>query len=204
MRPVAWLAPLACVAACTKTPPEPSPVASTAPILSADTQQKAAPVKPVARCVAPTPKEAPPIPPHASAAACPPDPDGPLRPLPTRTVRFLDVDAGPSLEVEMAAAPSEVERGLMYRRSMPEDHGMLFRMSERKVQTFWMHNTCTPLDMLFVDSDGVVVGIVESATPLTDDPRSVGCPSAWVLEVNAGWCRRHGVAPGQRLALPSP
>jgi uncharacterized membrane protein (UPF0127 family) len=86
---------------------------------------------------------------------------------------------------------------------MGEDHGMLFRLGERREHTFWMHNTCMPLDMLFVEDDGFVVGIVEGAEPLTDTTRSVGCQSSWVLEVNAGWARRHGVKPGQRMGIPA-
>jgi uncharacterized membrane protein (UPF0127 family) len=64
-----------------------------------------------------------------------------------------------------------------------------------------MHNTCIPLDLLFIDEDGLIVGIVESAPTLNDDSRGVGCPSRFVLEVNAGWSRRHGVRPGQRVRL---
>jgi uncharacterized membrane protein (UPF0127 family) len=65
-----------------------------------------------------------------------------------------------------------------------------------------MHNTCIPLDMLFVDEDGLIVGIVENAPTLDDGTREVSCPSRWVLEVNAGWSRRHAVRAGQRLVLP--
>jgi uncharacterized membrane protein (UPF0127 family) len=90
----------------------------------------------------------------------------------------------------------------MYRRTMGEEHGMLFHLDERRDHTFWMHNTCISLDMLFVDDDGMVVGIVEGASPLTDTTRSVGCASSWVLEVNAGWCRRHGVRAGQKMGIP--
>ncbi len=78
---------------------------------------------------------------------------------------------------------------------------MLFRMGERSVHTFWMHNTCIPLDMLFVE-EGVIVGIVENADPMTDSVRSVKCASSWVLEVNGGYSRRHAIAPGQRISLP--
>jgi uncharacterized membrane protein (UPF0127 family) len=56
--------------------------------------------------------------------------------------------------------------------------------------------------MLFVDDDGTIVGIVESAPVLDDGERRVDCPSRYVLEVNAGWVRRHNVKPGQRLVLP--
>lgn len=90
----------------------------------------------------------------------------------------------------------------MYRRSMPEDHGMLFRLEERREHVFWMHNTCIPLDMMFVEDDGTIVGIVEDAEPLTDSSRTVGKPSSWVLEVNGGWSQRHGVRAGQKLEIP--
>ena len=48
-----------------------------------------------------------------------------------------------------------------------------------------------------------MVGVVEAATPLTDTSRTIGCPSVFVLEVNAGWCRRHGVRAGQKLGIPA-
>lgn len=142
------------------------------------------------------------MPPPASAAACPPDPEG-IPKLKTAQVAFPEAKENPKVEVELVSTEREIQRGLMYRRTMPEDHGMLFKMDERREHTFWMHNTCLPLDMLFVDDDGMIVGIVEGATPLTDTTRTVGCPSSWVLEVNAGWCRRHGVRAGQKMGIPS-
>jgi uncharacterized protein len=144
--------------------------------------------------------EPPAIPPPA--ARCPPDPDG-RHELETATVAFPEAPAHPKVDVELARSPREITRGLMYRRSMPDDRGMLFRMGDRREQTFWMQNTCIPLDMLFVDDDGVVVGVVEGAEPLTETTRSVGCPSAWVLEVNGGWTRKHGVRPGQKMGIPA-
>lgn len=118
-------------------------------------------------------------------------------------VAFPEAAGGPAIEAELVTTEKEIQRGLMYRRTMPENHGMLFRLAERRDHTFWMHNTCMPLDMLFVDDDGMIVGIVEGATPLTDATRSVGCPSSWVLETNAGWTRRHGVRAGQKMGLPA-
>jgi uncharacterized membrane protein (UPF0127 family) len=56
--------------------------------------------------------------------------------------------------------------------------------------------------MMFIDDDGVIVGIVEGAAPLTDTARSVGCPSVFVLEMNGGWSRKRGVAPGQKITIP--
>ena len=59
------------------------------------------------------------------------------------------------------------------------------------------------IDMMFITSKGFIAGIVESAPPLNDDGRGIPCPVSYVLEVNAGWSRRHGVGPGQTVRLPS-
>jgi uncharacterized membrane protein (UPF0127 family) len=80
---------------------------------------------------------------------------------------------------------------------------MLFSLTPREEHPFWMHNTCIPLDLLYIDEDGFIVGIIESAPTLNDAPRTVGCPSRYVLEVNAGWSRRHGVKAGQHMTIPS-
>jgi len=90
----------------------------------------------------------------------------------------------------------------MYRTSLADDRGMLFDLQTREDHKFWMHNTCIPLDLLYLDDDGLIVGIVENAPTLNDDPRGVDCPSRYVLEVNAGWSRRHGVKAGQFVPLP--
>ncbi len=108
----------------------------------------------------------------------------------------------PSVNAEIADTEKASERGLMYRKEMSEESAMLFRLATRTDHTFWMHNTCLSLDMMFIDDDGLIVGIVENAPTLSDEIQSVGCPSRYVLEVNAGWSRRHGVAPGQKVQLP--
>ena len=118
-------------------------------------------------------------------------------------VTFPDA-AGVAVDAELVASEHDTQRGLMYRKSMPEDRGMLFNLPlPREDHAFWMHNTCIPLDLLYVDDDGLIVGIVENAPTLNDAPRSVGCLSHYVLEVNAGWSRRHGVKAGQRMGLPA-
>ncbi|HEX7602742.1 MAG TPA: DUF192 domain-containing protein, partial [Polyangiaceae bacterium] len=66
----------------------------------------------------------------------------------------------------------------------------------------WMHNTCISLDMMFIDEDGTIVGILENVPTLNDEARTVGCPSRYVLEVNGGWSRRHGVSAGQKAVIP--
>jgi uncharacterized membrane protein (UPF0127 family) len=102
-----------------------------------------------------------------------------------------------SFRVELARTPPERSRGLMYRDHMDEDAGMLFLFERMRTQSFWMKNTRIPLDMLFIDDTGVIVGIVENAEPMTLTSRSVGKPSQYVLELNGGTCRRLGIKAGQ-------
>ena len=91
----------------------------------------------------------------------------------------------------------------MYRTALADDRGMLFDLRVRDDHKFWMHNTCISLDLIYVDEDGLVVGIVENAPTLNDESRGVGCPSLYVLEVNAGWARGHGVKAGQHMTIPA-
>jgi len=126
--------------------------------------------------------------------SCPDDPGRPE--LPWGKVVFDD--PGAEVKVEVAAEPQHRQRGLMYRKQLGEDEGMVFLFGRRHLLTFWMKNTCLPLDMIFIDRDGVVVGIEENVPTMNTDTYEVGCPSQYVLEVNAGWSRRHGVEPGQK------
>ncbi len=107
--------------------------------------------------------------------------------------------ARPSVTVELARTDAERARGLMFRKSLAPDAGMLFLFDESQEHSFWMQNTLIPLDMIFIADDGRIVGIVERAEPLTTTPRTVGAPSRYVLEVNGGWAAAHGVARGDRV-----
>jgi uncharacterized membrane protein (UPF0127 family) len=98
--------------------------------------------------------------------------------------------------VEVVRKRRDIRHGLMYRQHMPPDQGMLFLMGENVVHTFWMKNTLIPLDMIFIKSDKTIAGIVENTEPLTTERRSVDEPSLYVLEVNAGWTKKHGVSAG--------
>jgi uncharacterized membrane protein (UPF0127 family) len=133
----------------------------------------------------------------ALACAAKKEPD---RPVPRPRV-VIETSAGQRLpvDVELARTADEQRRGLMGRRSLPENGGMLFLFDATRVQSFWMKNTLIPLDMVFISDDGAIVGIVESAEPLTETERSVGKPSRYVLEVNGGWTRAHGVRAGDRV-----
>jgi uncharacterized protein len=105
------------------------------------------------------------------------------------------------VHVEVARTDATRMHGLMFRRDMAEDHGMIFVFRDPAHQTFWMHNTLIPLDMIFIRPDRTILGIVRNATPETDDPRDVPGDSQYVLEVNGGWCQRNNVNAGDRLEL---
>ena len=104
------------------------------------------------------------------------------------------------VQVELADTDAKRERGLMFRRELPEGRGMLFLFDEEGDHPFWMKDTLIPLDLIFVDSSGRVTGIIARARPLTLEPRSGG-PSRMVLEVPGGWAAAHGVRAGDRMTV---
>jgi uncharacterized membrane protein (UPF0127 family) len=101
-----------------------------------------------------------------------------------------------SVTVEVVETDAARQRGLMYRKHLAPDAGMLFIFEREEHHNFWMHNTLIPLDMLFIKADWTVLGIVENAEPHTDSLRGVPGESQYVLEVNAGFSRRHGLQAG--------
>jgi hypothetical protein len=103
--------------------------------------------------------------------------------------------------LEVVDTPAARERGLMYRSSLADGHGMLFVFPEEADHHFWMKNTLIPLDLLFIGPDRRVVGLVREAEPLSTVPRGVGRPSRWVLEVPGGFAARRGIAVGDRVEL---
>lgn len=104
-----------------------------------------------------------------------------------------------AVAVEVARTDAERMRGLMNRAELAPDAGMLFLFEASEDHAFWMKDTLIPLDMIFIDEGGRIVGIVERAQPLTLSPREVGAPSRYVLEVNGGWASAHGVRAGDRV-----
>jgi uncharacterized protein len=200
---------VAVFAECEHAPPEDFPARPASPVASVSASYEAGPgplaslasAPPPGRCVQPTPAAAPPGVPAGPAPGCPVDPE-PAQPRPTMVqVRFPGA-GGLAVEAELVRSEHDSARGLMYRKSLESNRGMLFDLRRRDDHKFWMHNTCIPLDMLFIDEDGLVVGIVENAPTLNDDARGVDCPSRYVLEVNAGWARAHGVRAGITVTLP--
>jgi len=105
--------------------------------------------------------------------------------------------------VELATTPSQQSRGLMYRESLPVDQGMLFVFDGERSRSFWMKNTRIPLDMIFLDEAFVVVDVKHDVPPCETDPcPSYGSPPAkYVLEINAGLAREHGIREGSMMRI---
>jgi uncharacterized protein len=104
-----------------------------------------------------------------------------------------------TVNVELAQTGPQRERGLMYRSALPADSGMLFVFKAPVHASFWMHNTQIPLDMVFAASNRRVIGVIANTDPYSDAPLEVGGISQYVLEVNAGFCKQHGVKAGDRV-----
>jgi uncharacterized membrane protein (UPF0127 family) len=121
--------------------------------------------------------------------------------MPRGAVTFVEAPGAPRVEVELALNAAHRAHGLMYRRELGPREGMLFSWHREEPRSFWMRNTCLPLDMLFLDRSGRVLGILEQVPPMNDEPRSIPCAAMHVLELPAGWARAHEVAPGQRVEL---
>jgi uncharacterized protein len=105
------------------------------------------------------------------------------------------------VRVEVVATDALIERGLMYRQTLAPDAGMLFVMGAERPWRFWMKNTLIPLDILFIKSDMTVAGILYDMKPLDEHSKGVDVPTAFVLEVNAGWSKAHGIAAGAKVAF---
>ena len=111
------------------------------------------------------------------------------------------------VQVEIANTPEKRRYGLMYRKDMPEDHGMLFLFPRETPQSFWMKNTVLSLDIVYINSARTIVYIGAHTTPFSEAPIPSGQPAQFVLEVNAGFCERHGIASGDQVEfvrVPAP
>lgn len=105
--------------------------------------------------------------------------------------------------VEVARTDAERAQGLMYRRSLAPDRGMLFDFKKVEPVSMWMQNTYVSLDMLFIRSDGSIARVATEAEPLSTRTIPSGEPVLAVLEVPAGTAKRLGVKAGDRVEHPS-
>jgi uncharacterized protein len=107
-----------------------------------------------------------------------------------------------AFQVEVARNDAERAQGLMYRRSLAPDRGMLFDFARVQPISMWMQNTYIPLDMIFIRADGSIARIAENAEPLSTRTIPSGEPVLAVLEVIGGTAARLGVKPGDRVEHP--
>lgn len=106
------------------------------------------------------------------------------------------------ISVEFANDPQTRALGLMYRREMCEDCGMLFKFDSVRIATIWMKNTYIPLDLAYINAFGKIVDI-KALKPhdLTSVPSSV--PVLYALEMNQGWFEENGLSVGDKVTIPN-
>ncbi len=105
-------------------------------------------------------------------------------------------------EVEVARTPQEQEYGLMFRKEMPSDAGMIFPQDSDRSMSFWMKNTLIPLDIVFITSNGVISHIAPDAKPLSEDTIPSGGQIRAVLELNGGVAAKLGIHVGDHVTFP--
>lgn len=112
----------------------------------------------------------------------------------------IDTAGGPvRFDVEIADDYAERERGLMFRETLADDHGMLFDFERPQRVSFWMRNTMISLDIIFIGADGRILNIAERATPYSEDDIPSAGPALGVLEIRGGRAAELGIRPGDRV-----
>ena len=106
-----------------------------------------------------------------------------------------------AVRVELARTPGQRRFGLMYREHLDQNAGMLFIFPAADKLKFWMEHTEIPLDMIFADASGRIVGIVANAKPFSEQPVGPDAAAIYVLEVNGGFCASHKVRVGDRMSF---
>ncbi len=102
------------------------------------------------------------------------------------------------VSAEIVGTPGQWEQGLMFRKSLAENGGMLFVFPNEQARTFWMKNTMIPLDIIFIDSNSTIIDIKQNFAPCQKDPCETytSLPTQYVLEVNAGFVNRNNITIG--------
>lgn len=124
-----------------------------------------------------------------------------LRDFPRGTLTIQRSDGRDTFQVFIADTPARQAQGLMWIRDLPADHGMVFPLASPRPMQMWMKNTYIPLDMVFFDGKGHILGMAENATPLSTDTISSGVTVAGVLELRGGEAARRGIRVGDKLTL---
>jgi uncharacterized membrane protein (UPF0127 family) len=103
-----------------------------------------------------------------------------------------------ALTAEVAGNDTDRMQGLMHRRMLPENRGMLFVFTNIAYHGMWMMNTFIPLSVAFIDDAGIIINI-EDMQPHTRDSHSAKKPARYALEMNLGWFHKRGIKPGMKI-----
>jgi hypothetical protein len=117
----------------------------------------------------------------------------------------LDIKASTKVlhfKVEIANTDAQREQGLMCRTGLSDDYGMLFEFGDSAERTFWMQNTVSPLDIIYIAPNGRIVSIQKEAKPLDETPLPSYGSASGVLEINAGLSDKLGLKPGDVVEHP--
>lgn len=104
------------------------------------------------------------------------------------------------LLLELAVTPNQQTRGLMFRENLPDNYGMLFMFEESQKRSFWMRNTLSPLDIVFITEDGTIDS-VKQGIPLNETSIQSNGPVKFVLEVREGLAKEYGLYSGSKVAF---
>lgn len=129
---------------------------------------------------------------------------GPARaqPSPQLDLPRVTLNAGMHLiQAQVATTPQQQAIGLMHRKEMPANEGMLFIFEQATRQCFWMQNTLLPLTAAFIADDGTIVNLADMK-PQTTESHCSARPVRFVLEMNQGWFAKRGLKAGSRLGGP--
>ncbi len=119
-------------------------------------------------------------------------------------LEFLKKDGKETLrkiDIELAENDDERMQGLMYRKSMDDNKGMLFIFQKEEPQSFWMKNTIMPLDIIYVNSKKEIVKIFKNTIPFSEKSLPSGNPATYVVEVNGGFTDKYGIKEGDLISF---
>ncbi len=105
------------------------------------------------------------------------------------------------IEIELAESDEERMQGMMYRRSMDDNKGMLFIFETEEPQSFWMKNTIIPLDIMFVNAKKEIIKIHKSTTPFSEKSYPSEKPATYVVEVSGGFADKYGIKEGDLISF---
>ena len=117
------------------------------------------------------------------------------------TLTFLNSDNAVKDKIDIQIADNDFDRelGLMFRKHMDENQGMLFIFPQEKTQSFWMHNTYIPLDMIFINSNKEIITIRRAVKTLSDQTYTSTAPAQYVLEVNLDFSKKFNIKVGDKV-----